>query len=384
MKLPELLIVLLLVAAVALVALTASGVPLGGGMGSGGATEDPPWLPQDQRPALSRSPGAATELHPVNAQPGPVAQQEPPVRSSLVPPAHVPGKMLLGVGAPLGGARPFADGDPWNMLIENEPVDPASDQLIASIGGDRPLHPDFGAGTWDGAPIGIPYVIVGPQQPRVRIRYNAYGDESDPGPFPIPPDAPIEGAPNTDGDRHVIVIDRDRGKLYELYRAFRLAGGEIWQAESGAVFDFRTNTQRTVGWTSADAAGLPIFPGLVRYEEVVELQEIRHALRFTVANTRRAYVPPASHFASKSNDSALPPMGMRVRLKKTVDLASYPPEARVILTALQRYGMILADNGSNWFLSGTPDPRWNDDSLRTLRKIKGTDFEVVLMRGLVE
>lgn len=309
---------------------------------------------------------------------------EKPAQSSGMPAAHVPGQVGLGPVAPLGGLRPFPDSDPWNTPIDNEPVDPASEILIASIGARAPLHPDFGAGVWDGAPIGIPYVIVDGKQPPVRIRYDAYGEESDAGPFPIPPDAPIEGAPNTDGDRHVIVIDRDNKKIYELFRAFRIGGGQFWQADSGAVFDFTANTQRTKGWTSADAAGLPIFPGLVRYEEAVEMGEVRHALRFTVERTRRAYVPPASHFAARSDDPALPPMGMRVRLKKSFDVSSLPKQTKAIAIALQRYGMILADNGSNWFLSGSPDPRWDDDALRSLRQIKGSDFEVVLMRGLVE
>jgi hypothetical protein len=193
----------------------------------------------------------------------------------------------------------------------------------------------------------------------------------------------VEGDPNVDGDRHCLIIDRDNHKLYELFRAFSIADGKLWRAESGAVFDLRKSPDRPAGWTSADAAGLPVFPGLVRYEEVVELGEIKHALRFTVQKSRRAYVPPAKHYASRDTNSLLPPMGMRVRLRKDYDISGFPREAQVILTCLKKYGMILADNGSNWFISGSPDPRWNDDAVKTIRKVLGSDLEVVLMRDLV-
>jgi hypothetical protein len=308
----------------------------------------------------------------------------PRQRNRHVPPASQPGVVQLGEGAPLGGRRPFPDDNPWNQPVDQLPVDPLSDILIERIGGERHVHPDFGAGFWNGAQIGIPYVVVSKEQPPAPVKYTAYGDESDPGPFPIPHDAPIEGDPNIEGDRHVVVIDRDNWKLYELFRAFPIADGQLWRAECGAVFNLATNVLRPEGWTSADAAGLPIFPGLVRYEEAVELKEIQHALRFTVSHTRRAYVPPARHWASRSNDPTLPPMGMRVRLKNSFDLSSYPPEVQVILVALKKYGMILADNGSDWFLSGAPDPRWSDENLHTVKQIKGSDFEVVLMEGLVE
>lgn len=294
------------------------------------------------------------------------------------------GVVQLGQGASLGGRLPFPPDNAWNQRIDQAQVDPLSDVLIARIGSEKPVHPDFGSGSWNGADIGIPYVVVSGTQPRLPVKFTAYGNESDPGPYPIPPNAPIEGDPNTDGDRHVIVIDRDNWKLYELFRAFPIAGGQLWRADSGAVFDLATNTHRPIGWTSADAAGLPIFPGLVRYDEAAELKEIRHALRFTVSRTRRAYVPPASHWASRSNDLTLPPMGMRVRLKQAFDISDYPEEVRVILTALKQYGMILADNGSDWYISGAPDPRWNDDNLRKLKQLRGSDFEVVLMTGLVE
>ena len=286
----------------------------------------------------------------------------------------------LGAGASLNGKRLFPADNPWNQDISNEPVDPNSANLIASIGLGTSLHPDFGT-VWNGAPNGIPYVVVSGAQTKVPITFTAYGDESDPGPYPVPTDAPIEGGPNGMGDRHVIVIDRDNWKLYELYRAF--PNGSGWSADSGAVFDLNSNAPRPAGWTSADAAGLPVFPGLVRYDEVFGRREIAHALRFTAARTRRAYVFPARHFASSSTDPNLPPMGMRVRLKASFDISGYTPSMQVILRALKKYGMILADNGSNWYVSGAPDARWNDSELNTLKGVKGSDFEVVRMGTIV-
>jgi hypothetical protein len=289
----------------------------------------------------------------------------------------------LGPGASLRGKRVFPEDNPWNEDISGLPVDPNSNNLIASIGLNAGLHPDFGT-VWAGAPNGIPYVVVAGAQPKVPINFTDYGDESDPGPYPVPPDAPIEGGPNGSGDRHVLVIDRDNWKLYELYSAYPVNGGTSWRAASGAVFDLRSNALRPAGWTSADAAGLPIFPGLVRYDEVFEQQEITHALRFTAQLTRRAYVYPARHFASSSTDPNLPPMGMRVRLKASFDISRFSPAMQVILRALKKHGMILADNGSSWFLSGAPDPRWNDDELSTLNTIRGSDFEVVRMGTIVD
>ena len=280
-----------------------------------------------------------------------------------------------GINASLAGARPFPDDNPWNTPIDNEPADPDSDLLIDSIGRTAPLHPDFGA-SWNGGPFGIPYVVIDGDTPKVPVSFQ-YADESDPGPYPIPANPPIEGGPDSQGDRHILVIDRDNWVLYELFAAYPSGGG--YSAGSGAIFDMGSSTLRPAGWTSADAAGLPIFPGLVRYDEVVEQKVIRHALRFTAASTRRAYVYPARHFASASTDSSLPPMGMRVRLKAEFDIGGYPESARVVLQALKTYGMILADNGGNWFLSGTPDPRWNDEELNTLKTISGNDFEVVRM-----
>jgi hypothetical protein len=289
----------------------------------------------------------------------------------------------LGAGASLKGKRVFPADNPWNEDISGMPVDPNSGNLIASMGLNTGLHPDFGT-VWAGAPNGIPYIVVSGSQQKVLINFTAYGDESDPGPYPVPPEAPIEGGASGSGDRHVIVIDRDNWKLYELYSAFRVNNGTSWNAAGGAVFDLNSNALRPAGWTSADAAGLPIFPGLVRYDEVFEQKEITHALRFTAQSTRRAYVYPARHFASNSTNPNLPPMGMRVRLKASFDISRYSPAMQVILRALKKYGMILADNGSNWYVSGAPDPRWNDDELNTLKGIKGSDFEVVQMGTIVE
>lgn len=291
-----------------------------------------------------------------------------------------PHQIQLGPGASLGGNRPFPDDNPWNQDISRWPVDPNSARYIASIGLDAPLHPDFGT-FWEGVPSGIPYVVVAGTQKKVPVTFE-YADESDPGPYPIPADAPIEGGPDSDGDRHVLVIDRDHWMLYELFAAYPNGDGS-WRAASGAIFDLSSNKLRPDGWTSADAAGLPIFPGLVRYDEVMEQKVIRHALRFTARQTRRAYVHPATHFASASRDPNLPPMGLRVRLKADYDLSSFPPPVRVILTALKKYGMFLADNGGNWFLSGAHDPRWNDDELAALKRVKGRDLEVVQLGELV-
>jgi hypothetical protein len=287
----------------------------------------------------------------------------------------------LGPGASLHGRRPFSEDNPWNQNISNMPVDPNSLNLIRSIGIDDRLHPDFGT-VWQGAPNGIPYIVVSGAQPMVPISFRSYGGESDPGPYPVPHDAPIEGGSNGKGDRHVLVIDRDHWKLYEMFSASPASNGG-WIVGSGAVFDLNSNAARPEGWTSADAAGLPIFPGLVRYDEVVEQREIRHALRFTVGRSRRGYVYPARHFASGDPDPNLPPMGMRVRLKANFDISEYSPANQVILRALKKYGMFVADNGPGWFLSGAPDSRWNNDDLGLLKNIKGISFEVVRMGPVI-
>lgn len=284
------------------------------------------------------------------------------------------------INGSLAGRRPFPADNPWNRDVSAAPVDPNSAALIASCG-NRGLHADFGT-TWQGAPNGIPYVLVGAGQPRVPITFEE-PDESDPGPYPVPPNAPIEGGPSSSGDRHVLVVDTDAWKLYELYAAYPVNGGRSWRAFSGAVFDLSSNATRPAGWTSADAAGLPIFPGLVRWDEAVGRGEIAHALRFTCPRTRRAYVPPATHWASSSTDASLPPMGMRVRLRASFDTTGYSPEVRVILRAMMRHGMLMADNGSGWYVSGAPDPRWNDDHLAELGRVPSSAFEVIRMDGLV-
>jgi hypothetical protein len=281
---------------------------------------------------------------------------------------------------PVPSRSVFPADNAWNRDISSEPLDPNSANLIASCGATRSLHPDFGT-EYDGVPWGIPYVTVRGAQPRVHVSFY-YADESDPGPYPVPPNAPIEGGAASSGDRHVIVLDIDHWKLYELFDARPVDGGASWSAGSGAIFDLSSNALRPAGWTSADAAGLPIFAGLARFDEVSS-GAIRHALRFTCPTTRRAYVPPARHYASSQTSPNLPPMGMRVRLKASVDISSFPPDVQVILTALKKYGMILADNGGGFFVSGAPDPRWNDANIDTMKRIKGSDFEVVVMTGLV-
>jgi hypothetical protein len=269
----------------------------------------------------------------------------------------------------------------WNARVDTLPLDANSGAYVNSIGASTGVHADFGSGTWDGGPIGIPFVSVPASQPAVAIHYTAYGSESDPGPFPVPADAPIEGGSASDGDRHVLVLDRDNCMLYELYRAFPQADGS-WNADSGARYDLRSNALRPEGWTSADAAGLPIFPGLVRYDEV-ESGEITHALRFTAAHTRQAYVWPARHYASSSSDPALPPMGQRFRLKAGLDVSGYSGPVQVILRAMKKYGIILADNGSSWYVSGVPDERWNNDMLHELDQLRGSDFEAVNCSALM-
>ncbi len=281
-------------------------------------------------------------------------------------------------GRALRGARScpmFPADNPWNQRVDALPVAGNSATIVRSIGLGASLHPDFGSGSWEGRPIGIPYTTVSRRQKKVRVSFE-YADESDGRRYPVPPGAPIEGGRASDGDRHVIVVDRDRCRLYELYAAYPLAGGARWRAGSGAIWSLRSNRLRPRGWTSADAAGLPILPGLARFEEL-RRGGIDHALRFTASRTRRAYVYPARHHASDSNDRSLPPMGLRVRLKRRFDASGYPPQARAVLEALKRYGMILADNGSPWYISGAPSPGWNNEELHALRRVHGRDFEVV-------
>jgi len=275
-------------------------------------------------------------------------------------------------GAP--GCPIFPDDSIWHADVSKLPVDPRSSAYVAAIGASAALKADFGSGLWDGGPIGIPYVVVGTGTPRVAVDFD-YLDESDAGPYPIPPDVPIEGGAQSDGDRHVLLVDKDTCTLYELYAAYPQDDGS-WHAGSGAIWDLRSNALRPDGWTSADAAGLPILPGLVRHDEVAS-GAITHAIRVTVPRTQRAAVWPARHVASSRTDASLPPMGLRLRLKANVDISGYPPELRVILTALKTYGMIVADNGSPWFMSGVPDEHWDNDMLRVLGQLHGSDFEVV-------
>ena len=273
--------------------------------------------------------------------------------------------------SPSLGRRVFPADNPWNTDVSAEPVDPNSATLIASCG-VRNLHPDFGS------IYGIPYVLAGSDTPMRPVSFD-YADESDPGPYPIPDGAPIEGGPSSTGDRHVLVVDTSAWKLYELFDAHPLNGGTSWRAGSGAVFDLSSNALRPLYWTSADAAGLPIFPGLVRYDEAVTRGTIDHALRFTCPRTRRAFIAPARHFASSDTSSSLPPMGMRVRLEASYDVSTHPAEVQVILRAMKKYGMILADNGSGWYVTGAPDARWDDDRLGGLKRVPSSAFEVVRM-----
>lgn len=283
----------------------------------------------------------------------------------------------LGINASLGGKRPFPESSPWNQDISKEPVDTNSAVLIASLGRDKSLFADFGTPMIvDGASRGYSYFVVGGDQPRVPVRFE-WPKESDPGPYPLPPDLPVD--PLGKGNRYprAIALDRDAWKLYELGNVRREGPG--WRADIGAVWDLSSNSQRLAGWTSADAAGMPIFPGLIRYDEVGEQKAIRHALRFSASRIRAAYVAPARHCTGSIVDPGAPPMGMRVRLRADVDLTDFPPEAQVILTALKSYGMFLGESGTDWYLSGVPDPRWNEQSLKALQRVKGRDFEVVRM-----
>ncbi len=270
----------------------------------------------------------------------------------------------------LGGCRVFPADNPWNTDISQYPVDPNSAAYLARMNAATTnLHPDFGSN----ATYGIPYVIVGASQPLVPVTFD-YADESDPGPYPIPPNAPVEGGPGATGDRHVLVADSGNCRLYEMYDATYVGPG--WHAGSGAVFDLSSNALRPDYWTSADAAGLPILPGLVRYDEV-QAGAIDHALRFTVHATQAGFIHPATHFASSITDPTYPPMGLRVRLKASFDLSRFTGESRVVLTALKRYGMFVADNGSDWFITGATDTRWNDDDLDQMKTVPASAFEVV-------
>jgi hypothetical protein len=289
--------------------------------------------------------------------------------------------LLVGVAAAHALRLPSAPRCPvfpatnaWNQRVDTLPVATNSAELIQSIGGGTGLHADFGSGLYNGQPIGIPFDVVTKKTPRSRVSFQ-YADESDRKPYPIPKTVHIEGGRQSAGDRHALLIDKDACRLYELYALYPKAGGE-WKAGSGAIWNLGSNALRPAGWTSADAAGLPIFPGLARYDEAAR-GVIDHALRFTASRTRRAYVYPARHYASSSDDPSLPPMGLRVRLKASVDISGFPKQTRIVLQALKTYGMILADNGSSWYVSGAPSPKWNNDDLHSIGRVTGSDFEVV-------
>jgi hypothetical protein len=310
----------------------------------------------------------------------PPANPPPPKVNSAAPPEGAT-TLLVAANVGTGGGRPAARGDlgrcrifpgdnAWNRDVSGDPVDPRSERYLRAMKADsKRLHPDFGSDPR----YGIPWMTVGRGARRYEMEFS-YADESDQGPYPFPADAPVEGGADAEGDRHVIVIDRDACKLYEGFNCW--FQDTRWKCDSGAVFDLASNRLRPRGWTSADAAGLPVFAGLVRRDEV-EAGVIRHALRFTVARTQRAFVHPATHFASPHRDPDLPPLGLRVRLKAGYDISRFHGAPRVILTALKRYGMILADNGADWFISGEANPRWNDDELAALKTVPASAFEVV-------
>ena len=284
----------------------------------------------------------------------------------------------------IAGCDIFPGDNIWNTAVDNLPVHPNSTEYIDAIGANHGLHADFGSGVWppgSGSPIGIPYVIVPGSQPDVPVTFFWWPEESDDGPYPIPPGAPIEGGPAADGDRHVLVMDRDNCILYEMYYAFPQPDGS-WEAANGAMFDLNSHKLRPDKWTSADAAGLPILPGLIRYDEVVS-GEIRHAVRFTAAETQAAHIWPARHDASSLSGANYPPMGLRLRLRADYDISPFSPEVRVILQAFKTYGLILSDNGSPWYLSGAPDERWDNDMLHEMDVVTGVNFEVVDVSSLM-
>jgi hypothetical protein len=297
------------------------------------------------------------------------------------PPMSACSGISVGQGGSLNGFLPFPADNLWNLNIASAPVDPNSAAIINFIGGTDIVHPDFGSGQFNGSIIGIPYFVVGAQQAPVTIQLTDFADESDPGPMPVPANALVEGDPTPgDGDRHTLVVDNNSCWLYELYNAVPQSDGS-WSAASTAVWDLQANGQRPLTWTSADAAGLSVFAGLARYDEVAA-GEIKHALRFTLQNSRAAFVPPASHWAANSTNANAAPMGMRMRLKSSFDISQFSTANQVILKALQQYGMIMADNGSNMYISGTPDDRWDNDDLHNLDQVTASDFEVVKMNTI--
>ena len=349
-------------------ALSLSGISFGCGGGSQAASASTTTPGQGTIAGASVPTGTSplsTALNPSpSASPSPSTSPSPAVSSSPTS-SPTPG------GASIQGCPIFPADNPWNQDISSLPVDPNSANYMAAMnGGTRFLHPDFGSDPT----YGIPFAVVGTGQPLVPMNFVAYPTESDAGPYPFPPNAAVEGGVGASGDRHVLVVDKDNKVLYETYRSFFTNPG--WTADNGARFDLTSNKLRPDHWTSADAAGLPIFPGLAKYDECVAGQ-IQHALRFTVHATQAGFIHPATHFASASQNANLPPMGLRVRLKANFSLANFSGHSLVILTGLKRYGMIVADNGSDWYISGATDGRWNDNDLNQLKKVPASAFEVV-------
>ena len=334
---------------------------------------------------LPVSPPASEAASPAaTASPEVVAPREsepspPPESLSPAPGSPVPSDPPI-----LAGCQVFPSNNIWNTPIEALPVHPNSDDYIETIGEDTGLHPDFGEGVWppgSTSPIGIPYNLVPGSQMPVPVSFY-YPDESDPGPYPIPPDPLIEGGPDGDGDRHILVLETENCILYEVFDAWP-DGESGWDAGSGAIFDLNSNALRPAGWTSADAAGLPILSGLVLYDEVAS-GLITHAIRFTADATQMAYLWPARHYASDITDPDYPPMGLRLRLKADFDISGFSPEVKVILQAMKTYGIILADNGSSWYVTGAPDERWDNDTLvGELAQVPGSAFEAVDVSGLM-
>ena len=346
-------------------------------------------------PALTPGPSPSPDESPPPAPtltPTPTATVAPePTPTPTPTPDHTPAPTPGHTATPtpqsnwVTGVEPacgvFPADNPWNTDISQAPIDQNSGNYMSNVGTNGFLHPDFGT-VWDGAPIGIPYVVVGADQPKVPVSFY-YPSESDPGPYPVPANVPIEGQPvgqpNTaswGGDRHVLVVDDANCRLYEMYDSHPVNGGQSWTAGSGAVWDLNSNTLRPETWTSADAAGLPIFAGLVRYSEV-QSGVIDHALRFTVSDTQMAYIHPATHYASDITDANYPPMGLRFRMKASYDCTWATTEVRVICAAMKKYGMIVADNGADWYVSGAPDSRWDDDRIGDLKSVPASAFEVV-------
>ncbi|MDQ3002480.1 MAG: hypothetical protein M3Y08_14625 [Fibrobacterota bacterium] len=280
----------------------------------------------------------------------------------------------LGLESPdLSGIALFPADNYWHWDISKLPVHANSANLVSSVGNGTSVHPDFGS-VYEGVPMGIPYILVDKNQPRIPVNFTEYGDESDPGPYPIPLNAPIEGGNPTQGDRHVLAVDKDARILYELYVAQPQSAR--WDAACGAKFNLASNDMRPETWTSADAAGLPILPGLVRYDEIAR-GVIDHAIRMTVVTSRKTYIWPARHQAGSTTSLNAPPMGQRYRLKASFDTSGYPRAARIVLTAMKKYGLIVADNGGDWFISGAPDDRMPDEEINALKRVKGSDFEAV-------